>query len=277
VNRSPGRHWSGRFLRTPAVPVAALKDRSSKFAMFCLQLDQCPPRGGPSPFPRHAGKEMAGDGAQLSCLMLPFEGVPTRHLGHAGSLIVCLSESTPSAKGDADDRLCPRQLPTRGRAGRRWPKSGSTGSPGKTGSPCRSCHRRYGKAARGRTFADRSGASDLRYNQPTEATTMISTRLAGWASFASTVPRAGVAPGATHASHTSFISAKRPLSASHTLADRIFDLSEPASANNRRFLQGSAGSAPGRKAAGRRRPGPRDRSSLDGRRPGSCAGPCESV
>jgi hypothetical protein len=57
-----------------------------------------------------SGNQQAGDGAQLSCLMLPFEAVPTRHLGHAGSLIVRLSESTPSAKGDADNRLCPRQF-----------------------------------------------------------------------------------------------------------------------------------------------------------------------
>jgi hypothetical protein len=40
------------------------------------------------------------------------------------------------------------------------------------------------------------------------ATTMISTRYCGAASFASTVARAGVLPGETQASHAAFISAK---------------------------------------------------------------------
>ena len=58
---------------------------------------------------------------------------------------------------------------------------------------------------------------------------MISTLSAGLASLASTVARAGVLPGATQASHTSFIWPQVPMSVSQMLADRIFDLSVPAS------------------------------------------------
>src|SRR5262245_2668171 len=57
---------------------------------------------------------------------------------------------------------------------------------------------------------------------------MISTRYCGEASFASTVARAGVLPGATQASHTAFISAKFAISVIQILADSSFDLSVPA-------------------------------------------------
>lgn len=57
------------------------------------------------------------------------------------------------------------------------------------------------------------------------ATTMISTRFGGRASAAETVARAGVLPGATHASQTLFISSKLRMSASQMLADRINALS----------------------------------------------------
>src|SRR5215218_8069339 len=68
------------------------------------------------------------------------------------------------------------------------------------------------------------------------ACTMISTLSAGLASLASTVARAGVEPGATQASHTSFIWLQVPMSVSQMLADRIFDLSEPASFRNLSIL-----------------------------------------
>jgi hypothetical protein len=57
---------------------------------------------------------------------------------------------------------------------------------------------------------------------------MISTLYSGEASPASTVARAGVLPGDTHASHTAFISAKFAMSVIQILAERIFVLSVPA-------------------------------------------------
>ena len=68
------------------------------------------------------------------------------------------------------------------------------------------------------------------------ACTMISTLSAGLASLASTVARAGVLPGDTQASHTSFIWPQVPMSVSQMLAYRIFDLSVPASFRNLSIL-----------------------------------------
>jgi len=56
------------------------------------------------------------------------------------------------------------------------------------------------------------------------ARTMISTKYSGAAILASTVARAGVFLGSTHASHAAFISSKVRISASQTLADKRFDL-----------------------------------------------------
>ena len=60
------------------------------------------------------------------------------------------------------------------------------------------------------------------------AVTRISTRYFGAARRASTQARAGVFPGLTHASQTSFISAKKRMSESQMVAVRILDLSVPA-------------------------------------------------
>src|SRR3954470_16436162 len=68
------------------------------------------------------------------------------------------------------------------------------------------------------------------------ACTMISTLSAGLASLASTVARAGELPGDTQESHTSFIWPQVPMSVSKMLADRIFDLSVPASFRNLSIL-----------------------------------------
>ena len=65
---------------------------------------------------------------------------------------------------------------------------------------------------------------------------MISTLRPGAASLASTVARAGALPGATQASHTSFIWLQVLMSVSQMLAERIFDLSVPASARNLSIL-----------------------------------------
>src|SRR5206468_13005799 len=61
----------------------------------------------------------------------------------------------------------------------------------------------------------------------------ISTVNWGAASFASTQARAGVLPGATQLSHTEFISAKVPISASQIVADSSRSLLDPAYASSR--------------------------------------------
>src|SRR3981189_318476 len=61
---------------------------------------------------------------------------------------------------------------------------------------------------------------------------MISTFISGSLRRACTVARAGVRPGTTQASHTAFMAAKSPMSASQITADRIFVLSLPPRASS---------------------------------------------
>src|SRR5262249_16991953 len=62
--------------------------------------------------------------------------------------------------------------------------------------------------------------------------TMISTSMRGSASFASTVARAGRLAGSARAAHVEFISSRLRMSATPTLAERIFDLLVPAAARS---------------------------------------------
>src|SRR5262245_8356129 len=64
------------------------------------------------------------------------------------------------------------------------------------------------------------------------ATTEISTRNFCCASLASTVARAGVLTGSTHASHAAFIWSYVFMSARYTVADSKFDLLVPADASS---------------------------------------------
>jgi hypothetical protein len=68
----------------------------------------------------------------------------------------------------------------------------------------------------------------LRLIYPTAAVTTTSTRHSAFANAARTVARGGAFPGATHASHTSFIPAKSARSARKICVIKMRDLSVPA-------------------------------------------------
>src|SRR5437016_1490803 len=91
--------------------------------------------------------------------------------------------------------------------------------------------RRHGRRARPREDRDRQHLRDAvnaaAVAAQRAATTMISMFTPGAASFASTVARAGVLPGDTHASHTVFISDQVAMSVSQMLVRSSLLLSLP--------------------------------------------------